>query len=62
MAVEKVRLSTLSHSERERIRRRQVHGTMTDLVDAEGYICYDPKELENWKPRKSGRPVKSKRR
>ena len=57
MQIEKVRLSTLTHSERERIRRRQMKGTMSDLVDSEGYICYDPKELEQWKPKKHGRPI-----
>lgn len=61
MQEEKVRLSTLSHSERERIRRRQMKGTMSDLVDAEGYICYNPKELIAWKPRKAGRPIKRKK-
>ena len=54
--MEKVRLSSLTHSERVRIRKRQMKGTMSDLVDEEGYICYDPNELESWKPKKAGRP------
>ena len=54
--MKKVRLSTLPHNKMVMIRRRQINGTMSDLVDGEGYICYDPDELASWKPRKSGRP------
>ena len=51
-----IRLSTLSHTDRVRIRKRQSKGTMSDLVDGEGYICCDENELKNWKPKKAGRP------
>lgn len=51
-----VRLATLLHNDRIKIRKRQMKGTMSDLVDSEGYICYDADELKTWKPKKAGRP------
>ena len=41
-----------------RIAERQRKGTMSYLVDKDGYICYDTEELKRWKPKKAGRKPK----
>ena len=54
------RLIDLSHTEACKIRKRQLSGTMSEFYDDQNYLCFDEKELKNWKPKKSGR--KSNRR
>ena len=52
-----VRLNGLSHNEREKIRKRQFAGTMTEHYDKQGFLCYDDSELLTYQPRKKGRPI-----
>ena len=53
-----VRLISLPHSEATKIRERQKAGTMTEFYDDGQYLCYSEEELNNYKPKKRGRPVK----
>lgn len=52
------RLISLPHSEACKIRARQLAGTITELYDADNYLCYSEEELKRYKPRKCGRPPK----
>lgn len=52
------RLISLSRKDANKIRDRQLKGTMNEYFDDELYLCYDDEELENWKPRKNGRKPK----
>ena len=52
------RLVELTHSEAQKIRSRQLKGTMKELYDQENYLCFDEIEYKNWKPRKNGRKPK----
>lgn len=52
------RLVDLTHSEAQKIRSRQLNGTMKELYDAEYYLCFDENEYKNWKPKKLGRKPK----
>lgn len=54
------RLRDLPHYEAEKIRRRQLAGTMMALTDEDGYKCYDEREYESWKPRTAGRKPRKK--
>ena len=56
--MELVRLVSLELSEARKIRERQKIGTMTEHYDEDGYLCFDPKELQTYKPRKCGRKPK----
>lgn len=56
--MELVRLVSLNFSEARKIRARQQKNTMTEHYDEDGYLCFDPKELQTYKPRKSGRKPK----
>lgn len=50
------RMSSLSKKVYAKYRERQLSGTMTEIYDNEGYLCYDEDEVKNYKPRKRGRP------
>ena len=54
-----IRLNWVSKNEREKIRKRQLAGTMTEYYDQQGFLCYDENELLTYKPRKKGRPAVS---
>lgn len=41
-----------------KIRARQKNGTMTEIYDDDGFICYDVDEYNSWKPKKRGRKAK----
>ena len=58
--MELVRLVSLTYSEARKIRARQRTKTMTEYFDEDGYLCFDPKELQTYKPLKSGRKPKGK--
>ena len=51
------RMCELSHAERNKIRKRQQQGTMTEYYE-KGYLCYDVDELAIYKPKPQGRPAK----
>lgn len=53
-----VRVFSLSATESRKIRCRQKHGTMKEYFE-NGYLCFDEDELATYKPRKSGRRVKT---
>lgn len=55
-----IRLISLPHSQATKIRERQKAGTMTEFYDDEQYLCYSEEELQNYKPKKRGRPSKLK--
>lgn len=55
------RMIDLSPSEAAKIRKRQVNGTMNEYYDDDNYLCFSEEEYANWKPRKCGRKVKSKK-
>ena len=50
------RLIELTREEASKIRARQKAKTMGEYYDSEQYLCYETKELETYRPRKSGRP------
>ena len=54
------RLISLPYKEAHRIRERQKAGTMTEFYDDEQYLCFSEEELKNYKPKKRGRPSKTK--
>ena len=54
------RVIELTHSEACKIRARQRAGTMNEYFDDEKYLCYETDELDTYKPRKTGRPLKSR--
>lgn len=41
-----------------KIRDRQIKGTMNEYTDEQGYLCYSQQEFDNWKPKKVGRKIK----
>ena len=49
-------------TEAKKIYDRLKKGTMTYYEDEQGYAMFDENELETYKPRKSGRPIKKKGR
>ena len=50
------RLIELTREEASKIRARQKAKTMGEYYDSEQYLCFETKELETYRPRKSGRP------
>lgn len=47
-------------TEAKKIYDRLRKGTMTYYEDEQGYAMFDEGELETYKPRKAGRPIKKK--
>lgn len=55
------RMKDLPRNVYSKYRIRQKKGNMTEYIDEEGYICYDEDEVENYKPKKRGRPAKTQK-
>lgn len=55
------RIIGLPYNEARKVRARQKVGTMKEYYDEEKYLCYDEKELKNYKPKKRGRPSKRRK-
>ena len=52
------RLKELTTKDRNRLTMRMKRGLLKKHLDEEGYLCYDEDELNDYKPRKSGRKAK----
>lgn len=53
------RLINLTKTDAVKIRARQKAGSMSELYDEDGYLCYSKEELEKWESKKKGRkPVR----
>lgn len=52
------RVSTLPHNEAIAIYHYISKGQIKRYIDDYGYVCYDPEELKNLKPKKRGRKPK----
>lgn len=55
--MELMRMCDVGHAERNKIRKRQMQGTMTEYYE-KGYLCFDIDELATYVPRPKGRPPK----